>query len=54
MTAPNATRIPTATTVTTVNESTKAPNRLPKTRPPSGELWHSQEQMDSLFAIYLR
>jgi hypothetical protein len=54
MTAPKATIMPIATTVTTVRDNTRAPSKLPKTRPPSGELSHSQTQVDSLIAIYLR
>jgi hypothetical protein len=34
MTAPKATIMPTATTVTTVKDNAKAPSKLPKTRPP--------------------
>jgi len=40
MTTPKATNMPIATTVTTVKDKTRAPSKLPKTRPLSGELFH--------------
>jgi len=50
MTAPKAAKIPIATTVTTVRESTKAPNRLPKFGPPSDELPQPRVQFFSISA----
>jgi hypothetical protein len=51
-TTPKAARIPIATTVTTVRESTKAPNKLPKFGPPSDELPQPRVQfLDRRLAI---